>query len=44
MKLIIRADDLGFSEGVNYGIVKAVKDGVVTSVGMMPNMEAASHG
>jgi len=44
MKLIMRADDLGFSEGVNYGIQKAIKDGVITSVGMMPNMEAASHG
>lgn len=44
MKLIMRADDLGFSEGVNYGIYKAVTDGVITSVGMMPNMEAAKHG
>lgn len=44
MKLIIRADDLGFSEAVNYGILKAVEDGVVTSVGMMPNMESANHG
>ena len=24
MKLIMRADDLGFSEGVNYGIYKSV--------------------
>lgn len=44
MKLIMRADDLGFSEAVNYGILKAVKDGVITSVGMMPNMEKAVHG
>jgi predicted glycoside hydrolase/deacetylase ChbG (UPF0249 family) len=44
MKLIMRADDLGFSEGVNYGIEKAVKDGVITSVGMMTNMESAKHG
>lgn len=44
MKLIIRADDLGFSEAVNYGIYKAVKDGVVTCVGMMTNMESAEHG
>ncbi len=44
MKLIIRGDDLGFSEGVNYGLEKAVKDGVISSVGMMPNMEAAVHG
>ena len=26
MKLIMRADDLGFSEGVNYGIYKSVVD------------------
>lgn len=44
MKLIMRADDLGFSEGVNYGIEKTIKDGVITSVGMMPNMESAKHG
>lgn len=44
MKLIMRGDDLGFSEAVNYGILKAVKDGVITSVGLMPNMEAAVHG
>lgn len=44
MKLILRADDLGFSEGINYGIYKTVKDGLISCVGMMPNMEAAAHG
>ena len=44
MKLILRADDLGFSDGVSLGIVKAVKDGVITSVGMMSNMEGATFG
>lgn len=44
MKLIMRADDLGFSEAVNLGIYKAVKDGVITSVGIMTNMEQASNG
>lgn len=44
MKLIMRADDLGFSEGVNCGILKAVRDGVITSVGLMPNMESAQSG
>jgi predicted glycoside hydrolase/deacetylase ChbG (UPF0249 family) len=43
-KLIIRADDLGFTEAVNYGILKTIKDGVVTAAGMMPNMPAAGHG
>ncbi|UTY37984.1 ChbG/HpnK family deacetylase [Allocoprobacillus halotolerans] len=44
MKIILRADDLGISEGVNYGIFKAVYDGMVSCVGLMPNMESARHG
>lgn len=44
MKVIFRADDLGMSEGVNYGIEKAVKDGIVMCVGMMTNMSSAEHG
>lgn len=44
MKLIIRADDLGFSEAINYGIAKTVQSGIVKNVGLMPNMEAAKHG
>ena len=43
-RLLIRADDLGFSEAVNLGIEKSVKDGLIRSVGLMPNMEAARHG
>lgn len=42
--LMIRADDLGYSEGVNYGITKAVKDGVIRMVGFMVNMPATEHG
>ncbi len=44
MKIIFRADDLGFSEAINYGIAKAVKDGVISSVGMMTNMDSIKHG
>ena len=33
MKLIIRADDIGYSEAVNYGIEKSVKDGLIRSAG-----------
>ena len=44
MKLIMRADDLGFSDGVNCGILKSVKDGLITSVGLMPNMQEAKNG
>lgn len=43
-KLFVRADDLGYCESVNYGIHRAVKDGIVRSVGVMPNMEWAEHG
>lgn len=43
-KLLIRADDLGYCESVNYGIARAVKSGIVRSVGVMPNMEWAEHG
>lgn len=43
-RLIIRADDLGYSEAVNRGIEKTVKEGLVRSVGMMPNMPEAEPG
>lgn len=43
-KMLIRADDLGYSEGVNYGIAKAVGTGIIRSVGVMTNMPAAEHG
>ena len=42
--LLIRADDLGYSEGVNYGIAATVAAGLVRSVGVMTNMPAAVHG
>lgn len=44
VQLIIRADDVGYSEAVNYGIEKTVKEGLIGSVGLMPNMPAAAHG
>lgn len=43
-KLVIRADDLGYSEGINYGIEKSVKDGLAESVGVMTNMPTVQHG
>lgn len=43
-QLIIRADDIGYSEAVNYGIAKSVKEGLIRSAGLMPNMPAAKHG
>lgn len=43
-KLLIRADDLGYSEGVNFGILKSVKDGLIQTVGFMVNMPSSAHG
>lgn len=43
-RIIVRADDLGYSEAVNLGIAKTVKDGIIGSVGVMPNMPTAKMG
>ena len=43
-KILVRADDLGYCEAFNYGLARAVKSGIVRSVGVMPNMEWAQHG
>lgn len=43
-KLLLRADDLGYSEAVNYGIEKSVKEGLINNVGIMLNMQATEHG
>lgn len=42
-KLIINADDFGYSKGVNYGIAEAHLTGAVTSATMMANMPGLSH-
>lgn len=44
MAILIRADDLGYSEAINYGIAKSVLEGVVNNVGVMVNMPATEHG
>lgn len=44
LRLLIRSDDLGYSEAVNYGIEKVLRFGMTRSVGLMPNMSAARHG
>ncbi len=43
-RLLVRADDLGYSEGINYGIAKSVNDGIIRSVGVMTNMPDVEHG
>lgn len=43
-RLLIRADDLGYCESVNRGIVAAVQNGIVRSAGLMPNMKDSQAG
>ena len=38
IELVIRADDIGYSEAVNYGIEKSIRDGLIRSAGVMPNI------
>lgn len=42
-KLILNADDFGFSEAYNYGVIHAFEHGIITSASIMPNMDAALH-
>lgn len=37
-KIIINADDFGYSSGVNQGIIKAFREGVLSSTTLMANM------
>lgn len=39
-RLIVNADDFGFTRGVNAGIVRAFKEGILTSATLMANGEA----
>lgn len=43
-KVIINADDFGYCEAVNYGILSAHKKGIVSSTTMMANMPGVDHG
>ena len=43
MKLIVNADDFGYSNGVNYGIIDAYKNGIVRSTTMMAGMPGFNH-
>lgn len=44
IQFLIRCDDLGYSQGVNYGLEKALRFGMSRSVGVMTNMPDAAHG
>ncbi len=43
-KIIVRADDLGYSKGVNLGIEESVRNGIIRSVGFMTNMPESRNG
>jgi predicted glycoside hydrolase/deacetylase ChbG (UPF0249 family) len=40
----VNADDLGYSEGINDGILAAHRDGIVTSTTLMVDRPGAAHG
>ncbi|MCI1632735.1 MAG: ChbG/HpnK family deacetylase [Liquorilactobacillus nagelii] len=42
-RVIINADDFGMSEAFNYGVIRAVQAGVVSSTSIMINQPAAKH-
>lgn len=43
MRLIVNADDFGFSPGKNYGIIDAYQNGIVRSATLMVNAAAADQ-
>lgn len=43
LKLVMNADDFGYSEGINYGIIEAYKKGIVRSTTLMANMPGFEH-
>ncbi|QQM62625.1 ChbG/HpnK family deacetylase (plasmid) [Lactiplantibacillus plantarum] len=43
-RLLIRADDLGYSKAINYGIYEAVHNGIINNVGLMVNMPMTQQG
>ncbi len=43
VKVIINADDLGMSEAFNYGVIKSMKEGLVSSTSIMVNLPTAEH-
>jgi len=43
IKVIINADDFGYSRGANYGILDTFLEGALTSTTLLANMPATSH-
>ena len=44
IRIVLRADDLGYSVGVNYGIAWACDNGLPMSIGLMVNLPDVAHG
>ena len=42
-RLIISADDFGLTQGINEGIIRCAREGIVTSASIMANMPAFEH-
>lgn len=43
IRLIVNADDFGYSKGVNLGIIESYRNGIVSSTTMMTNMPGVDH-
>ena len=43
MKVIMNADDFGFSKGVNWAILEGFQQGILTSTSLMVNMPGFDH-
>lgn len=43
MKLLIQSDDLGITQAVTCGIIRAIEEGVLTCTGLFANMPASEH-
>jgi len=42
-RLIVNADDFGLTKGINEGIIKCFKEGIITSASVMSNMPGFYH-
>jgi predicted glycoside hydrolase/deacetylase ChbG (UPF0249 family) len=43
IKLIVNADDFGYSRGINHAIIDCHQHGIVNSATMMMNMPGVAH-
>lgn len=43
MKLLVQGDDYGFTKGVTYGILDAIRNGVLRNTGLFANMPEAEE-